>query len=445
MNTPSRQATLTLYKPETLPFQEVHVYREGMRLIARETLTEARPEFTLKVAPGRYLVTGMTPSGSRVRETVEVSAGQQKELGVHGEGRSSPHEWLSEMTERQLLPESDIALSAAFAHGIPTRSVETLRGASPMASFSLPILDRLNTTRQVAEDIDRLVQRRSRPSSRTLRNSDVSIRSYVWSREKLRWLRSELIDRAQGEYSPDFTRLVFPSRWSLNGDLAESIHLIGAFQPGLAARYLALPLFSEGSQLVMSLQFDPDRIEKADDIETQPRMVSWRIAAQDPEVDALLQSLTGRAFGDRHALGEGALAVADRRLRDKRQDPVAAVVAGFFLLQYRELDRRAQWVKNLANWFPWSPDALVLGAWGSLLFSRGEEADARSRMAAVYRAGPPQLQPARRILRDLLSLELEDEVAAPRAGDLSKLWKRLGRESRREVQGGPFYSFSRRH
>lgn len=444
MNVPPRKATLTVYKPETLPFQEVYLYREGMRLIARETLTDSRPEFTIQVAPGRYMVTGMTPSGSRVQETMEVNAGDTKEWGVLGEAEPSPHEWLGEMSERKLLPESDVVLPAAFAHGTPTRSVETLRSASPEASFSFPILQNLSTTGQVATDIDKLVRRRSRPNPNTVRGSDVSIRSYAWSRDKLRWLRSDLIDRASGEYSPDFTRLRFPSRGSLEAGPAESIHLIGAFQKGMAARYIALPLFSEGSQLVMSLRFDGARNDDGDDAQNkQPRAMSWRLAAMNPEIDALLQSITGRAFGDRKALAEDALSLADRMLREKMQDPEAAVVAGYFLLQYRELDQRADWIQNLARWFDWSPDALVLGAWGELLFGAAEDRDVRDRLAAVYRAGPPQLQPARRVLRDLLSLKLEDRKPENQSDVLVRLWKRMGRESRREIQGGPFYSFAR--
>ncbi|WP_251730144.1 hypothetical protein [Pleomorphomonas sp. NRK KF1] len=413
-----------------------------------KTLNEADPTLSLVLEPGSYLVTGMSPNGRRTKIPVTVSAGDALSVAADEQNMPAPEQLIATSSEGQSAqlgqtiggPPSSAPPGGLSGNGprrVPGILPDILAGAA-YAGLGIPagLEGRLSRYRDLEEE-----RRKAAWQSKA-----IDIRTYGWDAATPRWLRSDLVDHALITREPDATRLVFPSRFVVDPALKRKIHLVAAFRKGAPARFLALPLFAEGTQLVLS-NADPATGSEAAPGDTQGWDFSWRLSAADPRVDALLQALNGRDYGDRDAVSQEAFKVADDTLRRKMEDPEAAVVAGLFLLQYRRLDKRARWVENLASRFPWSPDAIVLGAWANILFGTGGEKEALSKLARIHAAGPPQFLPSRRLLRDLISIlrgsDRKTGLPAETTRLLNDLWARLGREMRREIPGGPFHSFAR--
>ncbi|SMX43945.1 hypothetical protein [Maliponia aquimaris] len=442
----SPTASLTVEKAYAMPFQDVTVMDRDFNIHSQQTLNETASSLTLPLPPGRYMVSGLSPSGARARIAVDLKAGDARSIVVASQ-QDSPHEWLADITARQQLPRSASNVSSSVVDAMGSLSLSSLLDVSPVSSLSLPVGVVSYAAKGMVEDavgaLNRRLNLRSRPKRATRRPQDVNIRTYVWASDLGRWVRSDLIDRAKGVYAMDYTRLIFPPRPGLGDGLAENIHLVGAFRKDQPARFIAMPLFSAGAQLVLS--HSGARASETGG-EAQARKFSWYLSAVDDRIDALLQALKGRGFENSDAVSEEAFKVADLALREKIHDPEAAVVAALFLLRHRRLGHRPDWVENLAKWFPWSPDALALGAWVNLLFETGDQAEVLSKLTKVHAAGPPQFLPARRLLRDLVAIstsgETWDDVPSDARQVLDRLWARLGREMQHEVAGGPFYAFA---
>lgn len=439
-------ASLTVEKANTVPFQDVSVMDRDFTVHAQQTLNETADSLTLALPPGRYMVSSLSPSGERTKIAVDLHEGEDRLITVASQ-EQSPHEWMADMTARQQLQRSTANVSRKVVEAVGSVSVNSILAVSPVSSLSLPVgvvsYAAHGMVESAVEALNRRLNLRSRPQRATRRPQDVSIRTYCWASEHGRWVRSDLIDRAVGDYAMDYTRLAFPPRHAIDDSLPDKIHLVGAFRRDQPARFIALPLFAEGAQLVLS--HSGTRSSETGG-ELQAHRFSWYLSAADDRIDALLQALKGRGFENSDAVSEEAFKVADRTLHDKVRDPEAAVVACLFLLRHRRLNNRANWVENLANWFPWSPDALALGAWANLLFETGGQTEVLSKLAKVYAAGPPQFLPARRLLRDLVSMSRSGETWEYLPNDtrqmFDRLWARLGREMQHEVAAGPFYSFA---
>lgn len=442
---PEPTALLTVEKAYSMPFQDVTVMSCDFMVHAQRTLNESQSRLTLTLPPDRYMISGLSPSGTRTKTVVDLGHGEDLTITVD-DGQESPHEWLADITARQQLPQSSANVSRNVVDAIGSVSVNSFRDVSPVSSLSLPVGVVSYAAKGLMQDATETLNRRlnlpGRPKRTTRRPQDVNIRTYCWASEHGRWVRSDLIDQAHGVYATDYTRLEFPSRHALANGLQDKIHLVGAFRKDQPARFIALPLFDAGAQLVLSHSGTGGSETEG---EVRANSFSWFLSAVDNQIDALVQALKGRGFENSDAVSEEAFKVADRALYEKRRDPEAATVAGLFLLRHRRLDDRANWVENLANWFPWSPDALALGAWANLLFATGDQTQVLSKLAKVRSAGPPQFLPARRLLRDLVSISRSSEASSDLSNDtaqsLDRLWSRLGKEMQNEVQGGPFYSF----
>ena len=460
----------TVQKAATLPFQEVTILDESLVVRGKKTLTEEDDALEVNLAPGSYMVSGLSPSGTSTKIPVTLLEGAPQTV-IADTRQASPHEWLSDVNARQQLPVSLANVTRSAVETFGSRALQQIRDVSPLGSLSLPatvvgfaasgLVDSAMTT------LNKRLNLETRPKSSTRRPQDISLRTYYWSTASGRWMRSNLIEQAEGEYALDYTRLNFPPRDEAGSELAHKLHLVGAFLSGQPAKFIALPLFAAGARLVLSHgsaggggagdtrpdRDGPMRSGSAAPVlhdhapERNAQEISWRLSAADGDIDALLQALNGRGFQNRDAVSATAIRFADKALNDKRRDPEAAVVAGLFLLQYRRLDERAQWVENLAQWFPWSPDALALGAWGNILFGTGSATEVLEKLSRIYKAGPPQFLPTRRLLRDLISIRMSAEDNSELPGKtkdlLQKLWTRIGREMQREIPGGPFYSFER--
>ena len=77
----------------------------------------------------------------------------------------------------------------------------------------------------------------------------------------------------------------------------------------------------------------------------------------------------------------------ERLLQQKMADPIAAAVGAYMLLRLGELDRLHDWTRNLADWFPWLPDGLVL--WGEHQARLGRHAEALAAFLQLPDRGLP--------------------------------------------------------
>lgn len=450
-------ASLKIGKSWSLPFQEIAILNKGMRTIERATLGEAKQSVEFSIEPGDYVVVGTGPNGVSTEQQVTLPAGGHKEVWL-GQETSSPHEWLHDMAARGMLPESSVPVEVAQQVNLQTVAAETLRRISPLKSLSLPVPMPGMGISNVEVNLLALLElgAASRPSSHNKRQTELNLRTYRWSKKRKRWLRSELVEMADGNYAADFSHIVFPARQALDDDLGDSIHLLGVFAPGRAARFISVPLFADGTEIAISWKRDPvsedGKREGATKPDSEPsarqKRITWRLAARNSELDGILQSLNWRNYSDPAVVTEVAADYAERTLREKRHDPQGAVVAALFLLQYRQLQQREDWVRNLAEWFPWSPDAQVLTAWCDLLSGTAGDAAIAAKLARLYETGPPQFNPAHKLARHLVGIAMENRatVAAypeQTQENLSRLWTRMGRETRREILAGPFYAFER--
>ncbi len=78
------------------------------------------------------------------------------------------------------------------------------------------------------------------------------------------------------------------------------------------------------------------------------------------KAEALLSLLKTGAITEARSLMT--LKQAEQLLLQKRQDPAAATIGGYYLLRANALARLHNWPKNLADWFPYLPDGAIIYA-----------------------------------------------------------------------------------
>ncbi len=128
------------------------------------------------------------------------------------------------------------------------------------------------------------------------------------------------------------------------------------------------------------------------------------VDADRPSAEALLGYLEQGAVKAARRIAPDVINQAISLLGGKREDPLSAVIAGYFLLRASRLERQS-WMENLANWFTTLPDgAIIYGA--SLL--RGEDAlpewreKARHYLLEAVKRGIPAYTIGLRLLFDSL-------------------------------------------
>lgn len=434
-------AELTIYKSGTLAIQDVSIYDENFHLLKKRTLVNERDYCIETLNPGAYLVIGTGPNGRQIERRIDLTQNDQQTIYMDADV-ASPHEWLADMSARQALPPSDLQTEESEAI-IPFQVAELVRhGTKPILKFALDTLQPSVSALGVGQssegflrDVGYPVLKARRRPRRDFLRQRVRLHSYAWSSSKLRWIRSGLIESIEGVGGGDFLRFDFPGRREDD----ERLHMIGLFQENRPATMISLPLFSEGTHLVLGAKQELAAGDGAS------RRVTWQLSASNETIDAMLQSLAAGSFSDKEAVSNMALDASEKMLFEKRENPEAAVVAALFLLKHRRRFSRGTWVENLANWTPWSPDAQVVGAWANLLLGTGNESTAMSKLALTYRAGPPQLRMTQKYMRDLLSpvMSGEDEVGMePHIwSQLQKVWSRLRLTAKNAASESAFFSY----
>lgn len=133
--------------------------------------------------------------------------------------------------------------------------------------------------------------------------------------------------------------------------------------------------------------------------------------------------------------------VFEEALRSKRQSPLAAEIAGLFLLRGRKYDRLHDWLGNLAAWHPRRTDGPVLRAehlrqaraW------RGVPADQVEQLLEVARRGLPHTSEAVAYLGEQLDEVLRfGELPRQQEAALLRLRERVSRALAHFLTGGLF-------
>jgi hypothetical protein len=135
------------------------------------------------------------------------------------------------------------------------------------------------------------------------------------------------------------------------------------------------------------------------------------VTTDSAEAEALLGYLRTGAV-------EGADVTAESLLRQKRRDPIAAAIGGYYLLRTANLHRLSSWGPNLSRQFPWLPDGAVINGWQHIHAGRKHPGDpdrhfneARQQLIQATRRGVPVYTEGLRLLVDGLRLLREDTEA----------------------------------
>ena len=95
---------------------------------------------------------------------------------------------------------------------------------------------------------------------------------------------------------------------------------------------------------------------------------------------------------------------AENLLLEKKKDPIAAAVGGYYLLKTGELEYMHNWANNLANWFEWLPDGCIIHAWQMILNRENQRSEIKERLLEAVERGIPVFTEGLRLLYDGLTM-----------------------------------------
>jgi hypothetical protein len=139
------------------------------------------------------------------------------------------------------------------------------------------------------------------------------------------------------------------------------------------------------------------------------RSLPWRVQSScgDSSMDALLSFLASGDFESARAIGQNLAEVGEDLLYGKLQNPMAAAVGGYFLLQAGELERLHEWTANLANWFEWLPDGPIIRACHLMTKPETNAVAVRRLLLESIKRGLPYYTIGLRLLQNGLKLLLQ--------------------------------------
>jgi hypothetical protein len=175
-------------------------------------------------------------------------------------------------------------------------------------------------------------------------------------------------------------------------DLPRTSYFLQVGGPHVAWRNIAIPAHAKVTVTVLP---DADR----------PGEVVAAAVTGNDDAESLLGYLkTGNIEN-----ADTVLAKAEHLLFAKFDDPIAATIAGYYLLRVRRLGRLRDWAPNLARHFTWLPDGPVINAWQHIASGRGGGGDthydeAREQLLLAASRGVPVYTEGLRLLVDGLAL-----------------------------------------
>ena len=133
--------------------------------------------------------------------------------------------------------------------------------------------------------------------------------------------------------------------------LERGIKAIGLFRPGLGQSLVQIP---GGRPDLLGFTIEPDA--------SLPDAFALRVSLAHPAANALLDYLDLGQISNARLMAESTDLLAERLLRGKNEDPIAAAAGAFTLLRMNAMERLHDWPANLAGRFRWLPDGIVVAA-----------------------------------------------------------------------------------
>jgi len=197
--------------------------------------------------------------------------------------------------------------------------------------------------------------------------------------------------------------------------------------PSIDARYL-LTMQANDARVRVRLPGSTREITvRSDELEDGQRVASVRVSTSSAHADTLAGYLHRGDLYSASSMADWAEKV-ESLLEQKMADPFAAVVGAYLLLRLRNVKLLHDWTRNLMDWFPMVPDAVVIRAW-HLIYRHGDEAEIRALFERALDSSLPIFTEGLRLLSDGVRLLGEDS---------EKAVAKLNHHVRRSVSRSPF-------
>lgn len=183
--------------------------------------------------------------------------------------------------------------------------------------------------------------KKEKPSRRKVQLLDLKTKLYIYQSITKRWV--PFPRKMEMRSAPDALNFTI--------DIPNRMTLLEISGENIPDYHICLPSSKELKCLIKFSEANNDNLNQLD----------IAIASENWKAEALLSLLSSGAMKEANSLYNAQL--AEELLYQKRRDPAAAAIGGYFLLKIGELERLHDWAKNLANWFPWMPDGSVIYAW----------------------------------------------------------------------------------
>ncbi|WP_020160041.1 hypothetical protein [Methylobacter marinus] len=320
----------------------VDVIDRDMNTLREETFSPMNPLLTIPVVPGNYLVRVRRSTGKNFSIPISVELNQICHVPLRPPGEPSPHEWLHLQHALELLP--------------------------------------------------KMQQRGSMIFKAPLRKQTLWARLWVYTDPNTRMWAEYPWAELHSEADESFINLSFLGQ-------SQTLSIIQCGGETVPWRAVALPPVPERLEIV----FSPSQL----DAELSGGM-NLVVSRQDPDTELLLKALSSVGPNSSEQmleyLMEAKTPLSESLFSGKFEDPVTAVIVGYFLLRNDAFDCIHSWADNLASTFEWFPDGAIIHAW-QLLADPNHRSPQRSRerLLEAVRRGLPVYTEGLRLLRDGLT------------------------------------------
>src|SRR6185312_5490605 len=190
--------------------------------------------------------------------------------------------------------------------------------------------------------------------------------------------------------------------------------------PKMQWRLVALPA-DDIRVLIGARPAVPSSPAMADEVDG---VVEVAVTSKKQDTEILLSHLSQGEIEQAKVIGDHV--IATDLLYGKRKNPMAAAIAGYFLLARGELENvHRVWTHNLSNWITWLPDGAVINAWYCMRADPPDLKGARRQLLEAAARGVPVYTRGLRLLVDGLALFADDKQHG--GPDVSAALKRVRR------------------
>jgi len=230
---------------------------------------------------------------------------------------------------------------------------------------------------------------------------DVNMKTLGYYREEGKMVSGKIWKYNNGSWLPELfpefmNQIVRNDGNTFSFQTMQGLSLLEISGEGMPNLYVSLPPDNRLNCLV--------KVAESDDEEIHP--IDVTVSTDHQKAETLLTLLTNGELREAKLLSNAH--EAEKLLLQKMVNPVTAAIGGYFLLKINELGRLHNWANNLANWFPWLPDGLIIHA--TQLLSKNDKTQVdldliRSRLLqAAWNGLPVYTEGLRLLLKGLTQL-----------------------------------------